>query len=301
MDIELLRTFLAVRDTRHFGKAAQSLKITQAAASFRIKQLENKLDAPLFMRFRNNLQLTEAGDRLVPYAEDMLLSWEKARQQVNPCNNGRKTLRFGAINGFCGIILRQCLSPIYDAVADINLRVESLDEGALTKRLQERRLDLALLYDPSRHADYHSIPVSSVELVHVATSPGLTQSDTLQEQYIAVEWGSFYNNRLFNLAGFIQEPVLRVSDSSHALQFLLEQGGHAFLPYRLVREHLEARLFPVAGAEILHQPIYAVYHQASVLGGEISMVVDIIRQHAGPYTKDLDAVMADYLKIPAAG
>ncbi|WP_082880488.1 MULTISPECIES: LysR family transcriptional regulator [unclassified Oleiphilus] len=39
MDIELLRTFLEVKNTRHFGKAAENLYLTQAAVSARIKQL----------------------------------------------------------------------------------------------------------------------------------------------------------------------------------------------------------------------------------------------------------------------
>ncbi|WP_082881977.1 LysR family transcriptional regulator [Oleiphilus sp. HI0043] len=39
MDIELLRTFLEVKNTRHFGKAAEHLYLTQAAVSARIKQL----------------------------------------------------------------------------------------------------------------------------------------------------------------------------------------------------------------------------------------------------------------------
>ncbi len=40
MDTELLKTFLEVSRTRHFGRAAESLYLTQSAVSFRIRQLE---------------------------------------------------------------------------------------------------------------------------------------------------------------------------------------------------------------------------------------------------------------------
>ncbi len=43
MDTELLKTFLEVSRTRHFGRAAESLYLTQSAVSFRIRQLENQL------------------------------------------------------------------------------------------------------------------------------------------------------------------------------------------------------------------------------------------------------------------
>ena len=82
MDIELLRTFLEVKNTRHFGKAAENLYLTQAAVSARVKQLENIIGTPLFTRFRNNLQLTVTDERLINHAENILISWERARQDV---------------------------------------------------------------------------------------------------------------------------------------------------------------------------------------------------------------------------
>ena len=69
MDIELLRTFIEVRKTRHFGKAAENLYLTQAAVSARIRQLEQLLGVKLFIRSRNNIQLTSEGERLVSHAQ----------------------------------------------------------------------------------------------------------------------------------------------------------------------------------------------------------------------------------------
>lgn len=43
MDTELLRTFIEVSKTRHFGRAAENLYLTQSAVSFRIRQLEQQL------------------------------------------------------------------------------------------------------------------------------------------------------------------------------------------------------------------------------------------------------------------
>ena len=68
MDTELLKTFLEVSRTRHFGRAAESLYLTQSAVSFRIRQLENQLGVNLFTRHRNNIRLTAAGEKLLPYA-----------------------------------------------------------------------------------------------------------------------------------------------------------------------------------------------------------------------------------------
>jgi len=57
MDTDLLKTFLEVSKTRHFGKAADNLFVTQAAVSARIKTLEKMLGASLLVRSRNNIHL----------------------------------------------------------------------------------------------------------------------------------------------------------------------------------------------------------------------------------------------------
>ncbi len=82
MDTELLKTFLEVSRTRHFGRAAEALYLTQSAVSFRIRQLENQLGVNLFTRHRNNIRLTSAGERLLPYAESLMSTWLMAKKEV---------------------------------------------------------------------------------------------------------------------------------------------------------------------------------------------------------------------------
>ena len=52
MDTELLKTFLEVSRTRHFGRAAEALYLTQSAVSFRIRQLENQLGVKVIDRMQ---------------------------------------------------------------------------------------------------------------------------------------------------------------------------------------------------------------------------------------------------------
>ena len=65
-----IEDFVEVVRTRHFSKAAENLYITQSAVSFRIRQLEQGLGVNLFIRQRNNIQLTAPGERLLPRTND---------------------------------------------------------------------------------------------------------------------------------------------------------------------------------------------------------------------------------------
>lgn len=82
MDTELLKTFLEVQKTGHFGKAAEHLYLTQSAVSFRIRQLEQNLGTSLFHRSRNNIQLTQAGETLLPYALSVVQALSTARNHI---------------------------------------------------------------------------------------------------------------------------------------------------------------------------------------------------------------------------
>ena len=82
MDINDFRTFIEVSRTRHFGQAAKNLFITQSAVSARIRLLEDVLGKKLFVRQRNNIQLTPEGEQLLAHAEIITTAWNNARQTI---------------------------------------------------------------------------------------------------------------------------------------------------------------------------------------------------------------------------
>ncbi len=83
MDVKVFKTFLEVAKTRHFGRAADNLFIAQAAVSARVKQLEAFIGSPLFERAGNNIQLTGAGKRLIPYEETMMRALRQVKTDAN--------------------------------------------------------------------------------------------------------------------------------------------------------------------------------------------------------------------------
>lgn len=291
MGIELLKTFLAIREIRHFGKVAAMMNITQAAVSLRIKQLEIEIQAPLFYRYRNNLQLTDTGEKLVFYAENIVAEWEKAQLEFSLRKHSKKILRLGAMNGFCALLLNKSLGPVHQRISEVTLRVESHDEETLRSRLREKRIDLGLLYDPLRDKEFGTRAISSIELVLVSTVKGQSIADTLNGEYVAVEWGSFFNSRFLTLNSQMPNPVMLSTDTAIALRFILDNGGSAYLPYRLVQEYLGSALHIVEEAEILQQPIYAIYNQSSSLLNEIEQTLDVIMENSKPEFASLEDIV----------
>jgi DNA-binding transcriptional LysR family regulator len=82
MEHKLLRSFVAVAEELHFGRAAQRLHQSQPPLSLQIQKLEGELGCALFERSKRHVALTEAGQVLLPRARHLLAEAERAAQEV---------------------------------------------------------------------------------------------------------------------------------------------------------------------------------------------------------------------------
>ncbi|WP_328617527.1 LysR family transcriptional regulator [Amycolatopsis sp. NBC_00355] len=78
LDIAQVRAFTVTAELRHFGRAAQTLFLTQQALSKRIRKLEDALAVPLFLRTNRSVELTADGERFLPHAHELLRAADAA-------------------------------------------------------------------------------------------------------------------------------------------------------------------------------------------------------------------------------
>jgi DNA-binding transcriptional LysR family regulator len=94
MDLEAVRTFVAVTDTGRFRDAADDLAVTQQAVSKRVAALEKSLGVRLLSRSARGAALTMDGEAFLPHARALLGAEERAVASVRP---GRRALRVDVI------------------------------------------------------------------------------------------------------------------------------------------------------------------------------------------------------------
>ncbi len=282
MDIELLKTFLEVKNTRHFGKAAENLYLTQAAVSARIKQLENILGAPLFTRLRNNLQLTVTGERLINHAETILIAWERARQDVALKKRQKHVLSLGATTGLWDLVMQDALHVVHRTLPELALRAEAHGPETLIRHLMERTLDLSLIYEPAKLNELVSVPITPAELILVSSKPEQTVDSAMLNGYVSVDWGLSFHMNYAQYFPDAAPPVLHTTLARIALEFIFKYEGSAYLPYRMVSDYIGDSLFQVENAPIITRQIYACYHRENSYTQEIESILEVIRSLEEP-------------------
>ncbi|MGB2115850.1 MAG: LysR family transcriptional regulator [Porticoccaceae bacterium] len=264
MNTDLLRTFLEVAKTRHFGHAANNLYLTQSAVSSRIRQMEATVGVPLFTRQRNNILLTPSGERLLPHAENMLVAWQVALQEVGAPLSQSIQLTLGGTSNLWDTFLQSVLPQLADRFNNLFIRTEINSSQELTRALLAGRVDVIVVLDPPTNVDLVARRIGSLELMMVASKPSLLLEDIPNIGHIFVDWGTAFNLEQARLFNEPVAPALHTGQAHIALEFLLSHGGAAFLPTAMVTPYLEQKsIFTIDDAESATQEVYLVFSKTS--------------------------------------
>lgn len=279
MDVKVFKTFLEVANTRHFGRAAENLYITQAAVSARIKQLEEFVDAPLFQRLKNNISLTPAGERLLPYATTMVRALQQVKSDISLIDSRLLQFSIAATPNVWDAYFQNYLTVAANGFPEIAFKTEMLGIRQLHASILDNTLDLALTFDPFLTNEVCSQQIAQINLVMVSTREGLSADDAMSEGYVFVDWGAQFASEHEAKYGRSFVPKLMTSTGRIALDYILAQGGTAYLPNALAEPFIEnGELFKVKGKHAMKRSIYAVYQKHNRLVELVENVVDVIDQ-----------------------
>ncbi len=260
MNTDLLRTFIEVSKTRHFGHAAENLFLTQSAVSSRVKQLEAIVGNPLFSRHRNNILLTTAGERLLPHAENLLASWQLAVQEVGIPAKKNAQLSLGGTSNLWDTFLQSLLPQLAIKFPNLYMRTEINTTQHLVRSLLGGRVDIFSTLDPPANSDFEAEIVGDLELIMVCNHSGKQIEDVPSLGHVFVDWGTAFNMQQARLFSEPIAPILHTAQSRIALEFILSHRGAAYLPRALVQPYLEdGNLFQVADSLEVEQEVFAVY------------------------------------------
>jgi DNA-binding transcriptional LysR family regulator len=172
MEIRHLATFQAVARFLSFNRAAQELNYAQSSVSAQIQALEDELNVQLFDRLGRRILLTEAGSRLLQYAEKMLDLADETRAEVMGAKELRGSLTIKVPETIGVHRLPQVIKEFRSRFRRVRLRFTSCSHEGLRKDLRTGTTDLAfLLAESITSADLLS-EVLGIEPLLLVAHPG---------------------------------------------------------------------------------------------------------------------------------
>ncbi|QBG35420.1 LysR family transcriptional regulator [Litorilituus sediminis] len=259
MDIRVFKTFIAVAENKHFGKAATNLYITQAAVSARIKQLEEFYATQLIIREKNNLRLTPSGESLLAHAYLMVSQLEQSKLSISIANQQKIAFNIAATPNVWDAFFSYRIHEAIEIFENVALGTEISVLDAIQRKLDDRTLDVGLLMDPIKDDGFSNELIGHFDLSLVGSRANF---DKEVEDYILVDWGiTFHKEHALHHKVI---PSFKTSTAMIALEVMLSKGGFAYLPTEFITEQLNSKtLFEIDAPVQIKRPIFMVYKKSN--------------------------------------
>lgn len=251
MELRQLTTFRMVAETLSFSRTAQALNYVQSSVTAQIQALEEELGVRLFDRLGKRVALTDAGMRLLPYAEKLLNLSKEARSVVAGGDIPTGTLTVTAPESICTYCLPEVLSRFRKRYPQVRLMFRSGLSSDIHRNVSEGEVDVGFVIDTSQFSTALNIEVLKPAPLHLLISPDhrlaacaeVCSHDLENEQFLLTEVGCAYRNMLER---GLNEAGLRISTHFSSLgvesikQCAIAAMGIAFLPEMTVKRELDS-------------------------------------------------------------
>lgn len=158
MELYQLKTFVIVAEEAHLTRAAERLHASQPTVSAHIKALEEELETRLFIRTPKGMQLTEAGERLMTKAQDVLLAARNMKLEAR--NMGGELvgdLAVGLNTDAEYLRIVPLLNSLGEEHPKVTLQIQQSGSTSVQGAIRKGRLDCGFIFGPPRHKDIHAV------------------------------------------------------------------------------------------------------------------------------------------------
>jgi len=191
-----LEVFLAAARYENVSRAAQSLAMSQSAASAALKELEQQFDVLLFDRIGKRLQLSELGRQLRPEAEALLARATDFQQSLAGDSIGG-TLHVGATLTIGNYLAVQMIARFKRLYPDTDVTLTVANTRAVADQVAAFAIDLGMVEGELQHPDLE-VTLWRDDVLQVFAAPdhplaggkGLDDGQLLEQQWILREPGS---------------------------------------------------------------------------------------------------------------
>ncbi|MWV44530.1 LysR family transcriptional regulator [Paenibacillus sp. HJL G12] len=288
MNIENIEAFVYINHYGSFNKAADVLFLSQPTVTARIQSLERELDCKLFDRFGKQIHLTDKGKQFLPYAQQILQTYQKSKHHLHSKRTTLGELRIGCTVSVSNYLMPHLLMRLNERFTDMKFKITTAPTDELAAKLSSRELDLAFVRkmmnpafqsysffeDPIRLYVYKEHPLAATGRASIR--------DIRHEKLIFFECGSLDWMRIHRVFESLEQPpniVFQVDNSETAKKLVVRRAGICFLPGLCVQQEVEAGL--LVPVDITETMGIALQTNLITLSGEHTEIAEALLDYSG--------------------
>lgn len=296
MDLKYLHTFRTIVEEGGFSKAAEKLNYTQSTITFQIGQLEQELSTRLFEKIGRKMTLTKAGERLLPYVNEVLQSVDKLRCFEDDLAQCQGDLHIGIGETLLCYRMPAVLKEFHRLAPNARLFLRSMNCYAIRDELLGGTLDLGVFYEDvgGFGSSLTAYPAGTYETVLVA-SPAIkdrfpdfiTADQTLPIPFVINEPNCIFRQifeQYLRERSIILDHTIELWSIPTIKNLVKNDVGLSFLPGFAVQEELARGELAEIPTEITHSCIPAVcaHHKNKWISPLMRLFIDLTASMVNP-------------------
>lgn len=234
MDSSLLKVFVEVARENSITKAASKLKFAQSNVTSRIKQLEKSLGFALFHRVPKGVILSKEGEKLYPYAVEIVKKVELATFSMKNINN-QEHLIIGSTESNATTRIIPFLQQLHSDFPNMSLELITNTTREITKELLDYKVDIAFISGIPKSGDLMILNKIDEDIVIVEA-----ENANPPNVFLSFKKGCAYNEFGQNyLKNILQEDfkTLEFGNYEIILGCVKAGMGKSILPMSIVKKH----------------------------------------------------------------
>ncbi|WP_232699666.1 LysR family transcriptional regulator [Brevibacillus daliensis] len=268
MDFDQLKAFYTLAQTRNFTRTAEILHLVQSTVTMRIKQLEERVGKPLFIRDKRNVEITQAGMALLPYAERIIKLAQAGIQEVAALQPYEDRLAIGGVASLWSYVLEPILKEYHLRYPTIAVRTKTGHSSDINTLLHDQIVQIGMVYTPPSLSNYEVIPFFEDEILlvgspdHPISKEGEIDINDLEKiPLLLVNWGSPFTEWIAKMLPASYVPRLQVDNSQLAIDLVLEGLGVSLFTRSMAKKGLAdgtLKEIKISGSVPPKRPAYIV-------------------------------------------
>lgn len=249
MEINQLKTFVAIVQTHSFSQAAKKLGYSQAAVTIQIRNLENELACCLFDRLGKQVSLTSKGESFYLHVLNILKEIEEAKMSVSLSEELTGSLNIGTIDSLCTSSLNDYLLTYHENHPHVKVSVTTDSISGLLHKMIHNDIDFVYLVDqPITDSRFVKVFEKEEEACFVcakshplSTKKQVSLEEILKQPLILTERNASYRTLLdldLKKKGYTTSPIIEAENTDLIISLLEGTGSITFLPHYILQKHI---------------------------------------------------------------